>query len=534
MNKRAVIYARVSTDEQAEKGYSQNAQIETCRKYALDKGMNIVAEIKDDYTGGTLDRPGFTELESLLARKEANAIVITEADRLSRNAADTLAIYEEWADAGIDLHFCNSGQVNFGEESILVNGMPVLVAQYERMQFRKRTMQGRFNKAKAGKPVLSGSPPYGYRKRGRLENGELVKYEPELKVVRDIFEWYTIGNGSGVPMSINGIANKLTELGIPSTAPNKEWTKARIHRILHQPIYSGTCYYGKTRTKTKGGKKIILARLPKEQWIKIPVPHLAIIDQNTFEAVEVRKARNIKLQLRHGKRRYLMSGHFRCTCGKVMSGYMREGYLRYQCSTHFPSPGRKQCPKHNRSSVCHKVDDLVWDWITQLLTDEQSLEDGLDKMIENNRDETGTRRSRFDTLGKLIAKREVSIKRLVTELSEGEYSDEFTRNIFKEKIKENTEVIKELQKERDYLEAELAQVELTEDFRKEIRAMAAQVRNNISKATFDNKRAVMDKLDLHAVFRYEDDIRWLDLTCNLSPEGLSYDLHEGRSFVSLI
>ena len=64
--------------------------------------------------------------------------------------------------------------------------------------------------------------------------------------------------------------------------------------------------------------------------------------------------------------------------------------------------------------------------------------------------------------------------------------------------------------------------------------MAAQVRNNISKATFDNKRAVMDKLDLHAVFRYEDDIRWLDLTCNLSPEGLSYDLHEGRSFVSLI
>jgi hypothetical protein len=56
--------------------------------------------------------------------------------------------------------------------------------------------------------------------------------------------------------------------------------------------------------------------------------------------------------------------------------------------------------------------------------------------------------------------------------------------------------------------------------------MAAQVRDKISKASFDNKRAVMDKLDLKAVFRVEDDMRWLDLTCNLSPDGLGYDLEE--------
>jgi hypothetical protein len=94
------------------------------------------------------------------------------------------------------------------------------------------------------------------------------------------------------------------------------------------------------------------------------------------------------------------------------------------------------------------------------------------------------------------------------------------------KLKENTEVIKELQKEQKHIEAELAQVELTEDFRKEIKAMAAQVRGKISKASFDNKRAVMEKLDLKAVFRYEEDIRLLDLTCNLSPDGLSYDIQQ--------
>jgi site-specific DNA recombinase len=328
--KQAVIYARVSTDEQAEKGYSQESQIEKCSEYALANGMNIVAEIRDDYTGSTLDRPGFTEVLSLLARKEANAIVITEADRLSRNAADTLAIYDEWADAGIELHFCDSGPVNFGEESILVNGMPVLVAQYERVQFRKRSMNGRYNKARSGKPVLNGTPPYGYRKKGVGKNGVMVKYEPELKVVRDIFEWYTRGNGSGEPMSLRTIVRKLNKMGVPSTQPNKVWTVSRIHRILKKGIYAGVYYYGKTRTRSKGGKKVVITNLPKEEWIRIDVPHLAIIEPETFEAVQARKERNIKLQLRNNRHKYLMTGHFRCSCGRIMSGHKSTlGLARY-------------------------------------------------------------------------------------------------------------------------------------------------------------------------------------------------------------
>jgi site-specific DNA recombinase len=251
MNKNTIIYTRVSTDEQAEKGYSLQSQIEACRKYALDNGMNIIAEIKDDYTGSTLDRPGFNELESLLARKEANAIIVTEDDRLSRNAADTLAIYEEWEEAGIELHYCDKGKVSFGEESILINGVPILVAQYERVKTRKRTMKGRYDKAKAGKPVLNGVPPYGYRKKGFHRDAKLVKYEPELKVVRDIFEWYTKGNGTGSPMSQREIARKLNDEENEGKNPipfptGKKWTITRVQRILNREIYAGVTYYGKT------------------------------------------------------------------------------------------------------------------------------------------------------------------------------------------------------------------------------------------------------------------------------------------------
>lgn len=424
----AICYSQVSTDEQAETGYSLESQVKACRKYAQDHSMTIVAEITDDVSGSTFDRPGFNELEGMLAHKEAEAVVIYSSDRLSRNAANTLAILEQWHEEGIELHYCDRGKVKFDDEGIVTEGFPALVDHWERIRIRKRTMMGRYDKAENGKPVLNGSPPYGYRKKGKGKEAILVKHEPELKVVRDIFEWYTNGNGTGSPMSLQEIARKLNEQG----ANSKKWTITNVRRILLREIYAGVTYYGKTKTKTKGKKKIIIANLLKEEWIKIPVPHLAVIDRQTFEAVEARKERNIQLQTRNNKRRYLMSGHFRCgTCGQVMVGSKKESYLRYQCSTHWKRPGYESCPTSNRSIACHKVDDLIWDWICQLLTDDAALEEGLNKMVETNRSQTGTRRKRLETLQKLIAKRERSIKRLMDELNDGAYEDEYTRNLFR-------------------------------------------------------------------------------------------------------
>lgn len=77
-------------------------------------------------------------------------------------------------------------------------------------------------------------------------------------------------------------------------------------------------------------------------------------------------------------------------------------------------------------------------------------------------------------------------------------------------------MIKELQKEQDRLEAELAQVEITTEFQQEIKAMVAEISDKLSNAAYDEKRAVMDKLDVEVVFRFEEDTRWLDASCNLT------------------
>jgi site-specific DNA recombinase len=70
MNKRAVIYARVSTDEQAEKGHSLPFQVEECRRYADRLGFQVVKEIIDNASGASLNRPGFTMLEMMINNRE--------------------------------------------------------------------------------------------------------------------------------------------------------------------------------------------------------------------------------------------------------------------------------------------------------------------------------------------------------------------------------------------------------------------------------------------------------------------------------
>ncbi|MBO9326370.1 MAG: recombinase family protein [Roseiflexus sp.] len=54
---RAVIYARVSTDDQ-EHNYSLPSQIEACRRYASERGMQVVADVQDVASGAILERPG--------------------------------------------------------------------------------------------------------------------------------------------------------------------------------------------------------------------------------------------------------------------------------------------------------------------------------------------------------------------------------------------------------------------------------------------------------------------------------------------
>ncbi|HEX7904871.1 MAG TPA: recombinase family protein [Chitinophagaceae bacterium] len=70
--KKAFLYIRVSTDEQADKGYSLNHQEERLRSYCQFQNIEVVGLYKDDHSAKTFDRPAFKQNAFLFKEKQEN------------------------------------------------------------------------------------------------------------------------------------------------------------------------------------------------------------------------------------------------------------------------------------------------------------------------------------------------------------------------------------------------------------------------------------------------------------------------------
>src|SRR5260221_4693683 len=96
MNKRAVLYARVSTDEKAD-NYSLPTQLDACRELAQQKGYTVLEEFQEDYTGTKLQRPEFDKVQALAEAGQAQVVIVHDVDRLARNLAHQIIIEERFA-----------------------------------------------------------------------------------------------------------------------------------------------------------------------------------------------------------------------------------------------------------------------------------------------------------------------------------------------------------------------------------------------------------------------------------------------------
>ena len=80
---RAIIYARVSTDEQAETGTSIDNQVEKSLTYAEANNIQVVAIFKEDYTGKVLDRPELNKVREMLRSGQADNLIVYKTNRLT-------------------------------------------------------------------------------------------------------------------------------------------------------------------------------------------------------------------------------------------------------------------------------------------------------------------------------------------------------------------------------------------------------------------------------------------------------------------
>lgn len=130
MNKRAAIYARVSTDEQSEHGYSLPSQIEACIAYADRNAMIVVEKITDDYSGAKLDRPGLSQVRDMIAKDEVDAIIVFASDRLTRNLAHSLILREEFFRAHVEIHYVSRGKLEDNPEDRMTENIQGVFNEY--------------------------------------------------------------------------------------------------------------------------------------------------------------------------------------------------------------------------------------------------------------------------------------------------------------------------------------------------------------------------------------------------------------------
>jgi site-specific DNA recombinase len=158
----AIIYARVSTDEQARSGYSLAQQIEACRAWCEREGYEVLEVITDPgQSGASLERPGMDRVRDLVAAGGVSVVLAQDRDRFSREPAYAYLLRREFEEYGTRMRALND-RGDDTPEGELTDGILDQLAKYERAKTAERSRRGRLRKAREGKILRNGRAHYGF------------------------------------------------------------------------------------------------------------------------------------------------------------------------------------------------------------------------------------------------------------------------------------------------------------------------------------------------------------------------------------
>jgi DNA invertase Pin-like site-specific DNA recombinase len=338
----ALIYTRVSKDEQAREGVSLAAQLATCRRYAAAHGWLLGEEFQDVLSGRRDDRPRYQDLltEVRRLRTEGYPVVVAVArlDRLGRRLLERVRSRQELQVLGVPVHSVSEG----GEVSDLVANVLAAVAEEEVRALGERVVAARRHIA-AGGWYLPGKAPWGYRwrpatteERHQGAPRSVLEIDPET-APHDAEAFARAAAGA----TICAVHEWLVTL--PATARGgRVMGFAAVRQILASPVYAA-------RPPRSGSD--ILAQ-PVGRWP-------AIVDDDTWLRVRdhVRSHRNLP---RQASRTHLLTGLLRCPrCGGRMHGRRQGARTRdYECMANLrgANVATRTC---TYSALAPQVDNLV-------------------------------------------------------------------------------------------------------------------------------------------------------------------------------
>ncbi len=331
--KTIAIYIRVSTEEQAKKGYSLDSQLTRLKEYAKQKGYRVYNTYVDEGKSARSNlnqRKALLELLEAVKEKRIDRIIFWRLDRWFRNVKDYYKVQDILEQNNVDWECSDEEYNTTTSNGRLYLNIKLSIAQNESDQTGDRIRFNFENMIKSGKAIIgTRNCPIGFKVEGEPKNKHIVKNPDDEAFVNDLFNTYE------ETMSLR-YTNKI----LVEKYPQYHFVYRSLKHMITNPLFYGSY---------KGVDNYCEAYLTKERWNNIQ---------------DIIKTKNQKQKI--GKcKEYLFTGLLTCpVCGRRLSA---NGQHRVKANGDEYLRVNYRCPKHWVENKCpnNKViqEDLIEEWL---------------------------------------------------------------------------------------------------------------------------------------------------------------------------
>jgi len=417
MNKtKAIIYARVSTKEQEETGYSLDSQEKLLKDYAQNKGFDTKKTIRvSESASGKQIRKTFNEMLRYATKNKIPVILCEKIDRLTRNLKDAASI-SDWLsdDDKREVHFVKESFVvnkNTRAHENLVWDMKVAIARFYANNLSEEVRKGQREKLAQG--WLPTTPPLGYKTIGEKGHKIHVIDKEVAPLVRKMFNLYATGN-----YSLNALLQKMYEEGLRNRK-GRRICKSRLHEYLSEPFY-----YGKFRWS---------GQIHKGQ-------HEPLISKELFDEVQAKLTRKIGSP-QYKKHLPVFKAKIECElCGGLITWEIQRGHWYGHCN-HY-----KGCPREKFLRQ-GDVEDQLFPYFDRVAPKNERVLQWLEKGLKEDQSvEIDYHTKKRDRLNAIVAKADKRIEEAYKDKIDGGMPVPLCLKVINESTEEKETAMEELEK----------------------------------------------------------------------------------------
>jgi site-specific DNA recombinase len=455
MSETAILYARVSTPGQVEKGYSLDQQIECLRQYAAEHELEVLEEIRDaGYSGATLDRPGMDRIFAVVAGGGVDVVLAQDADRITREPWHFGYLKAEFERYGTKLRALDDGDDETPEGEFFA-GIRRGMSKMEREYTKRRTRRGKEKKIRSGKLLGSGPPPYGFRWI-QDDKGKRIGFEVDPETMPVVHRLFELVGAHGLPMYT--AAKELERQGFYAPKGGL-WRVSVVRNILLNDVYRphtvkelrasgiaegivaaldtaeeyGVSWFGKRRTIGPARGPRTYRKVPRAEWIGVPVPSAGVPREWIESARDALRNNPIPGFLKERSRAHEVNGGI-AVCGEcgrnltthsttTKSGKKHWYYVCAGARPRGPRTGERRC-QNRKMHPAEALEQAVVAYVDgELLTDQAELERHMDDAIAAEQLKLGGNAAWTETLTNRLAECETEKDRLVQLYRRGGLTD---------------------------------------------------------------------------------------------------------------